>query len=81
MTEECCMCGTTKFVGLVNTSKKYYCNSCIKKINDSGIDYWKPCSMEEGFRNFLSTRKNRTTFKEQMRQIREEVKNKEKQNE
>jgi len=68
----CCMCGTAKFVGLVNTGKKYYCNSCMKKINESGMDYWKPCSMIEGFENFLSTRKNRITFKEQLRQIKEE---------
>jgi len=75
------MCGTTKFIGIVNTGKKYYCNSCMKKINESSMDYWKPCSMEEGFENLLSTMKNRTTFKEQLRQIKEEVKNMEKKNE
>ena len=68
------MCGTTKFIGLVNAGKKYYCNSCMKKINDLEMVYWKPCSMDECFENFLSTRKNRVSFKEQMRQIREEEK-------
>lgn len=28
----CCMCGTSKFVGLVNAGKKYYCNTCMKKL-------------------------------------------------
>ena len=67
----CCMCGTSKFVGIVNTGKKYYCNACMRKINDSGMDYWKPCSMEEGFANFLSTRKKQYSVKEQLRQIKE----------
>ena len=40
----CCMCGTTKFIGRVNTGEKYYCNACMKKINDTGRDYWKPCT-------------------------------------
>lgn len=56
----CCICNENKkFLGLVNAGKKYYCNSCIAKINKSGMDYWKPCSMEEGFENYLSTRKKR----------------------
>ena len=32
----CCMCGTDKLIGIVNAGKKYYCNACMKKINDSG---------------------------------------------
>jgi len=48
------MCGTHKFVGRVNAGKKYYCNACMKKINDSGMDYWKPCSQVEFFENMLS---------------------------
>ena len=72
----CCICGEhKKFLGRVNTGKKFYCNSCMRKINESGMDYWKPCSMVEGFENLLSTRKNRITFKEQLRQIKEEAKN------
>ena len=62
---ECCMCGTTKFVGLVNTSKKFYCNRCMKKINDSGMDYWKPCSFEEFFENVkrdIKVRKRNKNF-------------------
>ena len=50
----CCMCGTHKFVGRVNAGKKYYCGKCTKKISDSGIDYWKPCSQVEFFENMLS---------------------------
>ena len=46
------MCGTTKFIGRVNTGKKYYCNSCMKKINESGMDYWKPCSFGEFVENW-----------------------------
>ena len=76
----CCICHEKKkFLALVNTGKKYYCMDCQRKITQEyGSDYWKPCSMEEGFRNYLSTRKNRVSFKEQMRQIREEAKNSEK---
>ena len=51
-----------------------------KITKEYGSNYWKPCTMEEGFENLLSLRKNRTTFKEQMRQIKEEFKNKENQN-
>lgn len=71
----CCMCGTSKFVGLVNAGKKYYCNTCMKKINDSGMDYWKLGSMEECFSNFLSTRKKRYSLKEHLRQIKDEEAN------
>ncbi len=48
------MCGTHKFVGRVNAGKKYYCNTCMRKINDSGMDYWKPCTQVEFFENMLS---------------------------
>jgi hypothetical protein len=48
------MCGTDKFVGRVNAGKKYYCNTCMRKINDSGMDYWKPCTQVEFFENMLS---------------------------
>ena len=50
----CCMCGTSKFIGRVNTGEKYYCNTCMKKINDSGMDYWKPCTQVEFFESMLS---------------------------
>jgi len=55
MSEErvCCMCGTHKFVGRINAGKKHYCNACVRKINDSGMDYWKPCSQVEFFENML----------------------------
>ena len=79
----CCICHKhKKFLALINTGKKYYCMQCETKITkEYGSDYWKPCSMVEGFENLLSTMKNRTTFKEQLRQIKEEVKNMEKKNE
>jgi hypothetical protein len=77
-TNACCMCGTTKFVGRVNTGEKYYCNSCMKKINDSGMDYWKSCSNTEFFDSMLSHMKNRETntenwsgLKKQLREIKE----------
>ena len=78
----CCICNEhKKFLAIVNTSKKLYCMECQNKITkEYGSNYWKPCTMEEGFENLLSLRKNRTTFKEQMRQIKEEFKNKEDQN-
>ena len=50
----CCMCGMDKFVGRVNTGEKYYCNRCMKKINDSGMDYWKPCTQLEMIESMLS---------------------------
>jgi len=55
--KSCCMCGTTKFIGRVNTGKKYYCNACMKKIRDSGMDYFKPCSQVEFFESMLSNMK------------------------
>lgn len=74
----CCMCNEKKkFLGLVNAGKKYYCIKCQVKITKSGMNYWKPCSMEEGFENLLSTRKKRYSLKEHLRQIKEELKSKE----
>ena len=52
------MCGTHKFVGRVNAGKKYYCNSCMRKIKDSGMDYFKPCSQVDFFENMLSDMKD-----------------------
>jgi len=79
--ESCCMCGTTKFVGRVNTGEKFYCNTCMKKINDSGMDYWKPCSNTEFFESMSNHMKkgrkstgNFSLFKEQMREIKGEAK-------
>ena len=83
MSEErvCCMCGTQKFVGRINAGKKYYCNACVRKINDSGMDYWKSCSQVEFFENMLddmrkgSNRKSGNMFsnlKETLRQIEKE---------
>jgi hypothetical protein len=77
----CCMCGTSKFIGRINTGEKYYCNSCMKKINDSGMDYWKPCTQVEFFESMLShMRKGKSrkstnmlsSLKEQLRQIKDE---------
>jgi len=77
----CCMCGTDKFVGRVNAGKKYYCNACMRKINDSGMNYWKECSQVEFFENMLSdmrkgsNRKSKNMFsniKETLRQTKEE---------
>ena len=48
------MCGTHKFVGRVNAGKKYYCGKCMRKIKDSGMDYFKPCSQVKFFENMLS---------------------------
>ena len=49
----CCMCGEhKKFLGRVNTGKKYYWMECEAKINKSGMDYWKPCSFGEFFENW-----------------------------
>ena len=81
--ESCCICGTTKFVGRVNTGEKFYCNTCMKKINDSGMDYWKPCSNTEFFESMSKHMKkgrksteNFPLFKKQIREIKKEVKNK-----
>ncbi|EGG41355.1 Hypothetical protein Nlim_1814 [Candidatus Nitrosarchaeum limnium SFB1] len=55
----CCMCNEKKrFLGRFNTGKKYYCIACSSKITKSGMDYWKPCSMEEFFENILSEKKS-----------------------
>jgi len=73
----CCMCNEhKKFLGRFNAGKKYYCNSCIRKINKSGMDYWKPCSQVEFFESMLSHMKKRngrksnmlTSLKEQLQQ-------------
>ena len=46
--EICNYCNeASKFGGRVNGGKNYYCLKCIKKINDSKIDYWKECSFDE----------------------------------
>ena len=46
--ELCNYCNeASKFGGRVNGGKNYYCLKCIKKINDSKIDYWKECSFDE----------------------------------
>ena len=46
--EVCHYCNkASKFGGRVNGGKNYYCLKCIKKINDSKIDYWKECSFDE----------------------------------
>lgn len=74
----CCMCNEKKkFLGLVNAGKKYYCTRCQAKITKSGIDYWKPCSMEECFENLLSTRKKHYSLKDHLRQIKEKSTSKE----
>lgn len=73
----CCMCGTSKFIGRINAGKKYYCNACTKKINESGMDYWKPCTQVEFFENMLSdmrkgkNRKSKNMFSSMKRQLRE----------
>ncbi len=78
----CCMCGATKFIARVNTGEKYYCNTCVRKINGSEMDYWKPCTQVEFFESMLShMRKGRkketnnmlSSLKEQFRQIKDEA--------
>jgi len=80
----CCMCGTDKFVGRINTGEKFYCNACVRKINDSGMDYWKECTQVEFFESMLShmrKKSNRkstnmlTGLKDQLRQIKDEEEN------
>ncbi len=71
----CCMCGTTKFIGRVNTGEKYYCNTYMKKINDSGMDYWKPCTQVEFFESMLSHMRKRYSLKEHLRQIKDKEEN------
>ena len=79
----CCMCGITKFIECINTGERYYCNVCMKKINDSGMDYWKPCTQVKFFESMLShmrkgnNRKSTnilTGLKEQFRQFDEDSK-------
>ena len=46
--EVCNYCNeASKFGGRVNGGKNYYCLKCIKKINDSKMDYWKDCPFDE----------------------------------
>jgi len=72
MTDSCCMCDSTKFVGRVNTGSKFYCNKCMKKIYDSGMDYWKPCSQVEFFESMLKNmRKNKPKSKNMFSSLRE----------
>ena len=74
----CCMCGEhKKFLARINAGKKYYCISCQGKITKSGMDYWKPCSMQEFFGNILSDKKKPYSLKEHLRQIKEEYSKKE----
>lgn len=75
------MCGTTKFIGRVNTGEKFYCNACMKKINDSGMDYWKSCTQVEFLDSMVSHMKNRepstenwSGLKKQLQEIKEEEK-------
>ena len=70
----CCICNEhKKFLGRINAGQKLYCMQCQAKITEEyGMDYWKPCSFQEFMEASVSSRKNRTTFKEQMRQIKEE---------
>ena len=52
----CCYCNeTSQYCSRVNGGKNYYCMKCIKKIDDSKMDYWKDCSFEE-FLNTISTK-------------------------
>ena len=77
-----------QFIGRVNTGEKYYCNRCMKKINDSGMDYWKECTQVEFFESMLShmrkgsNRKSTnmiSSLKEQLRQIKDEEEDNDKQ--
>ncbi len=46
--EICCNCSkNSRFGGRVNGENNYYCNDCIRKIDESGINYWKKCSFDE----------------------------------
>ena len=62
----CCICNKhKKFLATINTSKKLYCMECERKITkEYGSNYWKPCTMVEGFENLVNLRKNQTLFKE-----------------
>jgi len=61
----CCICNEhKKFLSIINTGKKLYCMECEAKITkEYGSNYWKPCTLEEGFENLVNLRKNRTLFK------------------
>ena len=54
MTENvCCYCNEIdQYCSRVNGGKNYYCMKCIKKIEESKMDYWKDCSFEEFLQNF-----------------------------
>jgi len=81
MTDECCMCGTTKFIGRVNTGSKFYCNKCMKKINDSDMDYWKPCTQAEFFESMSKhMRKGKKRSRNMFSSIREIIKEDEEKN-
>jgi len=76
----CCICDKhKKFLARVNAGQKLYCMECQAKLTkEHGSDYWKPCSFLEFMESMSSSMNNRTTFKEQLRQIKEEEKNNEK---
>lgn len=60
----CCVCNENKrFLGRINGGKNYYCNSCISKINKSGIDYWKDCSFEK-FLESISNDRSKKQYSE-----------------
>lgn len=61
-----------KFLAIINANKKHYCKECEAKITkEYDSDYWKPCSMEEGFENRLYAIKNRISLKNQLKQIKD----------
>ena len=50
----CHYCNELKeWCGKVNAGNNYYCNSCIHKINESDIDYWRQCSATEFYDSML----------------------------
>ena len=53
----CCICNEPKkFLGRINTGKKYYCIQCQTKITrEYGQDYWKPCSFEDFMESMLDS--------------------------
>jgi len=70
----CCYCNeNSQYCSRVNGGKRYYCMKCIKKIDDSKMDYWKDCSFEE-FLSSIPTKNRRDSETPFADHIREELK-------
>ena len=70
----CCYCNKkSQYCSRVNAGKNFYCLKCIKKINDSKMDYWKDCSFEE-FLGSIPTKNRKDSETPFADHIREELK-------